>query len=112
MLRKTLSIAAIAGVLAASTPPASAQLLQFGQQEAQMSCLPNLMVRALQAAQSLLNVTQAAQQAGITGRILTDGLQLCQIGGVYAWVFNEIGADGATRRRVINARTGQPIPGA
>ncbi len=117
MIKKALLSLAVVAAMSAGSLPASAQLLQLipqllqTQQQVQLSCLPNAVVRAIQAAQNLKNVTQAAQLGGLTGRILTDGLQLCLVNGVYAWVFSEVGADGTTRRRVINANTGAAIPG-
>ena len=117
MFKRILAALGLAAALAASTPPAHAQLLQIipqlvqqPQQQAQLSCLGDLAARTIQAAQNLLNVTRAAQAAGL-GTPLVGTVRLCTLNGLFVWEFNELGNDGRTQRRVLNAFTGAPVPG-
>jgi hypothetical protein len=117
MFKRILAALGLAAALAASTPPAHAQLLQIipqlvqqPQQQAQLSCLGDILARTIQAAQQLLNVTQAARAAGL-GTPLAGTVRLCTLNGLFVWEFNELGNDGRTQRRVLNAFTGAPVPG-
>jgi hypothetical protein len=116
MFKRLLAALSLGAALAVSTPPASAQILPFGvqliqQQTAQLACLGDLAAIAAQAAQQLLNVTQASRRAGL-GTPLSGTVRLCLLNGLFVWEFNELGNDGRTQRRVLNALTGALVPGA
>lgn len=101
MLRKTITLLALGLVLAGNPLPAAAQLACFSDVEA---------VR-VQREQGLTNVTLAARASGL-GTPLAGTVRLCALGRQFVWEFTELGANGQTTRRVVDAVTGALVPGA
>lgn len=100
MFKKTLATLLIAASAFAMTEPASAQ----------MSCMSMDAGRAILAQNpGLLNLNAAAQRSGTTGQIVS--AELCNFNGQYVYVINELGGDGAVRRKVVSASNGAVIPG-
>lgn len=100
MFKKTLASLLVAASAFALFEPASAQ----------MSCMPMEAARAVLAQnQNLLNLNAAAQLGGITGQIVS--AEFCNFNGQYVYVINELGGDGAVRRKVVSALNGAVIPG-
>ena len=58
---------------------------------------------------NLLNLNAAAERSGTTGRIVS--AEFCNFNGQYVYVINELGGDGAVRRKVVSAASGAVVPG-
>lgn len=115
MLRKTLTLLAIVGIIAATRPPAaSAQLvlplpgIGAVAQQNQLNCLGQAQGAAALAQNPGMALAVVLQRAGITiGQVV--GIPcLAQVNGRYVW---EIWANtgGGPTRRVIDAVTGNRV---
>jgi hypothetical protein len=108
MLKKSLVLLAIAGIVSAVQPhSASAQLnLQLRLGQGAMICLGDNEGRAALQANQALPLAQILQRIGAVGQLISQ--QLCRVDGRFVWVISERNG-GAVTQRVVDAATGQVI---